>query len=99
MKKTIQIFVFQRLAGWNKGALMASEIDLSGMAHYQGADSIRVIEVREIEVDVPDVDLDLLEIEALEAQIAKERGESQHKVNLLLERISQLKAIGHEVAA
>lgn len=99
MKKAIQIFVCQRLAGFAKGETMVTDYDASKSQHYRGVDSLRVIHTQEIEVDVPDDNLDLAEIEALEDQIAKERGDSQRRVNLLLDRISQLKAIGHEVAA
>ncbi len=99
MKKTIKVFVHQRIAGFCKGDTFVSDYDLSQCDHYKGKDAVRVIHTTELAIDAPENDLDLAEIEALEAQIAKERGESQHKVNLLLERISQLKAIGHEVAA
>lgn len=37
-------------------------------------------------------------IEGLESAIEKERGDSQARVNLLMERISQLKCITHEAA-
>lgn len=99
MKKTMTIYIHQRLDSFLRGELFASDVNLAEMNEYTARNAVRVISVQEIEVDVPDTDLDLLEIEALEEQIAKERGESQHKVNLLLDRISQLKAIGHEVAA
>lgn len=46
-----------------------------------------------------DVDPRQAMIDSLEKLITKEKGESQHKVNLLLDRIGKLKAIGHEVAA
>lgn len=52
----------------------------------------------DVEVDWPEVDTRQLQIDALEKQIEKERADSQMRVNLLLERISQLKAIAHEVA-
>lgn len=51
----------------------------------------------DVEVDFPEVDTRQLQIDSLEQQIATERGQSEHRVNLLLERISKLKAIGHEV--
>ena len=99
MKKTMTIYVHQRLKGFLRGELFASDANLADIPEYQHRNAVRVISIQEIEVEVPADDLDLLEIEALEAQVAKERGESQHRVNLLLDRISQLKAIGHEVAA
>jgi len=54
----------------------------------------------EVELDVPDsTDTRQAEIDALEAGVQKERAESQSRVNLLLDRISKLKAITHDVDA
>lgn len=53
---------------------------------------------REIEIDWPDFDAGNQVIQALQADIERERAESQSRINLLLERISKLQAIGHEVA-
>ena len=49
----------------------------------------------EVEIDWPE---DNGMIEALESQIVKERAASQMRINILLDRISSLKAITHEVA-
>jgi len=97
MKKTIEVFVHQRLAGFMKGELQIAEFDQTPV--FDGANAVRLIGTYSLEIDVPEDDLDLLEIEELEAQIVKEKGKSQHKVNRMLERISKLKAIGHEEAA
>lgn len=51
-----------------------------------------------VPVDFPELDTRQLQIDALEQQIQKERADSQVRVNLLLDRISKLKAIAHEVA-
>lgn len=48
------------------------------------------------DIDVPEVDTTQLQVDALEAQIQKERAESQSRINVMLERISKLKCIGHE---
>lgn len=56
----------------------------------------RLLKKFEIETDVPEFDLVTLEIDALEKAVTKERADSQVKVNLLLERMSKLKAIGHD---
>ena len=66
MKKTIEVFVHQRLAGFMKGDLRVTDFDLTTICN--GADAVRLIAVREVEIDIPDDDLDLLEIEALEAE-------------------------------
>ena len=52
----------------------------------------------EVEIDWPDISTSQIQIEALEAQIQNERADSQARVNILLDRISKLKAITHEVA-
>lgn len=53
---------------------------------------------QEVELDVPEVDTRQAQVEALEAEVKQERADSQVRVNLLLDRISKLQAIGHEVA-
>lgn len=53
---------------------------------------------QEIEIDWPEVDENNLVIDALKADIEKERADSQVRVNLLMERISKLQAIGYEAA-
>lgn len=57
----------------------------------------RLIKEVECEFDVPEFDLRSLEIDALEKSVIAEKADSQRRVNLLLDRISKLKAIGHEV--
>jgi len=51
-----------------------------------------------VDFNFPDIDEHQAAIDALNATIQQERVESQAKINLLLERISKLQAIGHEVA-
>lgn len=51
---------------------------------------------QDVEIDFPDTDTRQLQIDALEAEVKQERADSQVRVNLLLERISKLQAIGHE---
>lgn len=53
---------------------------------------------REVEINWPEYDATGQVIESLQAEIERERAESQSRVNLLLERIGKLQAIGHEVA-
>lgn len=54
---------------------------------------------QDVEIDWPEIDTRQLQIDELERQVKQERAESQSRVNLLLERISKLQAIGHEVVA
>lgn len=51
---------------------------------------------QEVEVELPEVDLTQAQIDNLEHQVQLERAQSQSRVNLLLDRISKLQAIGHE---
>lgn len=55
-----------------------------------------VVKEFDLDVDVPSFDARQAELEALEAGVQKEKADSQHRVNILLDRISKLKAIGHE---
>lgn len=52
----------------------------------------------EIDVDYPDVDTRQVQISALEVKLEKVRAESQATIDSILDRISNLKAVGHEVA-
>lgn len=51
----------------------------------------------EVEADVPEFDIVALEVDSLEKTIQKEKADSQVRVNILLDRLSKLKAIGHDV--
>lgn len=57
---------------------------------------VRLIKEVECEFEVPEFDLRQIEIEALESSVNQERADSQVRVNLLLDRISKLKAISHD---
>lgn len=50
----------------------------------------------EIDVDYPEVDTRQAQIDALESEVQKIRADHQSQVNLILDRISKLKAIGHD---
>lgn len=73
---------------------MAPSLKPSSSDYLIGARLIREVEC---EFDVPEFDLRQIEVEALEQCVQQERADSQVRENLLLERISKLKAIGHEV--
>lgn len=59
---------------------------------------VRLLKEVECEFDVPDFDLRSMEIDALEKSVVAEKADSQVRVNILLDRISKLKAITHEVS-
>lgn len=54
---------------------------------------------QDVEIDFPDADTRQMQIDALEARIQQERADSQVRINLLMERISKLQAIGHDEVA
>lgn len=56
----------------------------------------RLIREVEVEVDVPEFDIVDLEVVSLEKAVQKEKADSQVRVNILLDRLSKLKAIGHD---
>lgn len=74
------------------GEFTVSSVDLSCLDHHTAIVNV------EVEFDIGDFDSRLAEIGNLEKTLESVRAESQQKINLLLERISNLKAIGHEVA-
>lgn len=83
---------------YTKGNLMVSDFKPSDASAKDGDWGRVLIKEYEVELDIPEIDTRQVEIDALEAGIEKERAESQSRVNILLDRISKLKAITHEVA-
>lgn len=94
-KQTVTLHMYESTASWSVGTRELFANDFRGNATCM-KDRIWIGQ-QDVEIDWPEVDTRQLQIDALEEQIIKERGESQARVNLLLERISKLQAIGHEV--
>ncbi len=90
MKTTVKLYIHQ-IPGQEQYALCS---DMSRWPDVWGA----LLGVREVEVEFEQFDTDPMEamIDALEQQIASERAESQVRVNLLMERISQLRSLEHK---
>ncbi|WP_288080643.1 hypothetical protein [Pseudomonas sp.] len=59
-------------------------------------DNFTLIASQEVEFDIGDFDPRAAELENLEATVETERANHQARINLLMERIGKLKAIGHE---
>lgn len=94
MKKLVTLHMYESIAEWNKGDKEVNEFD---MRPHPDCMRKRVwIGQTEVEIDFPENDTRQDQIDNLEAQVQEERAQSQSRVNLLLERISKLKAIGHE---
>lgn len=96
-KQTIMLHLYEGTGIFNRGD---HEVNQSDFREMSGSimDNRVWIGQCEVEIDWPEVDTRQLQIDALESQVKQERAESQSRVNLLLDRISNLRAIGQEVA-
>lgn len=72
------------------------EVYYSDLSEYSWAGAL--LGIREVEVEIEPFDIDpvVAMIDCLEAQIEKERADSQMRVNLMLERIGKLKCLEHK---
>lgn len=93
-KQTFTLYVHAITRKWDP----EPEISISDMS-MEGCEDYALICTREVEIDIPEFDSRGLMIQALERGIQKERAESQSRVNILLDRISKLKCITHDVDA
>lgn len=95
---TIQVFtlyIHKNVQDFGGGKISVMDFDMSKSYNGKPAGYILLGTVDQ-EIDVPDIDTNQLQIDALESCVQVERAESQSRVNILLDRISKLKAIGHE---
>ena len=95
-KQVFKMFMVVGTGRYNHGEVSIQQFEPS----LKPDDSFgcRILRQFEIKEDVPEFDLRQMEIDALEKCVESERADSQVRINLLLERISKLQAIGHEVA-
>ena len=94
MKKLTTLHMYIGISDWNRGEHMVSGHDFR--LTMQCMDDKIWIGSQEVELDFPEIDTRQAQIDNLEAQVHEERAQSQSRVNLLLERISKLKAICHD---
>lgn len=93
--QTFTLYIHKNVGQYRNGEISVTGFDMS--RSYNGKPSGYVLlGTTEQEIDVPEVDANQLEIDVLEACIQTERADSQVRVNLLLDRLSKLKAIGHD---
>lgn len=94
-----KMFVVVGVGKWNHGQVELSKYKPSEDASGGVGDNFatRFLSEIEVDVDVPGHDLVALEVDALEKAVQREKADSQVRVNILLDRLSKLKAIGHEV--
>lgn len=94
-KQTEKLYMYERVTGIYAGQLYVSAYQEHEMDHCS-ADIVLLGETH-VEISYPEVDTRQAQIDALEQKVEKERTESQVRINYLLDRISKLKAISHEV--
>lgn len=59
-------------------------------------DQYTLLSVQEVEFDIGDFDGREKEIDIVEKALEQVRAESQSRINILIDRLSKLKAIGHD---
>lgn len=94
MKKLTTLHMYIGISDWNRGEHMVSGHDFR--LTKQCMDDKVWLGSQEVELDFPEIDTRQAQIDNLEAQVQEDRTQSQSRVNLLLERISKLQAIGHD---
>ena len=95
MKKLVTLHMYQKVSDfYPAGSTEVFDIDFRDNQQCMGS---RIwLGSQEVELDFPEIDTRQAQIDNLEAQVQEERAQSQSRVNLMLERISKLQAIGHE---
>jgi hypothetical protein len=96
MKKTVTLHLYALTSEWDSpGETYCAQVD------YRQVDSCMVNKVWlgqvDVEIDFPEIDTRQAQIDQLAKEIENERAESTSRVNILLERISKLQAIGVDV--
>ena len=95
MKKLVTLHMYARVGEFDKeGATQIFDTDFRAVASCMKG--LIWLGSQEVELDFPEIDTRQAQIDNLEAQVQEERAQSQSRVNLLLERISKLQAIGHD---
>lgn len=92
-KQTITLHMYESTDRYDAGRRYVCDCDFRHTEFMTG----RIwLGSQDVEIDFPEIDTRQLQIDALEAEVKQERADSQVRVNLLLDRISKLQAIGHD---
>ena len=95
MKKLVTLHMYAKVGEFDEeGATQIFDTDFRAFASCMK--DLIWLGSQEVELDFPEIDTRQAQIDNLEAQVQEERAQSQSRVNLLLERISKLQAIGHD---
>lgn len=96
-KKTVTIHAYTRTDEHSQpGNICVFDSDFRG--NVQCMKGMAWICQQDVEIEIPEINHVQAQIESLEDQVVAERVSSVERINLLVERIGKLKAIGHEVA-
>ena len=93
--QTFTLYICKNITEYGGGKIIVAAHNMSNPCGGFASDYVLLGEVEQ-EIDVPEIDTTLLQVKALEDAIQVERADSQVRVNLLLDRLSKLKAIGHD---
>lgn len=95
-KELVTLHIYASTSMWDLGKITAGTMDYRNIPACMK--DIVYIGSQSVELSWADIDINQAQIESLERQVSEERAGSQIKVNALLDQISKLQAIGHEVA-
>lgn len=90
-KQLMTLYIHSVCRSWDS----EPKIDISN-TNLGACDDYTLLGTREVEIDIPEFDALGLMVETIEAGIKKEQAASQSRINILLDRLSKLKAIGHD---
>lgn len=96
-KQTVTLHIYARTGEYDKpGTITVFDCDMRKSPTCMR--DMVWLGVQDVEIDIPEIDTTSAQIDALQDQIKQARTQFEQTQNLLLERISKLRAIGHEVA-
>lgn len=93
--KTVTLHMYAKVGQYDMpGATTVYDCNFSDIPNFMK--DLVYLGAQDVELDFPDIDTRQAQIEQLEKQIEAVELESRKAVNVLLDRISNLRAIGHE---
>lgn len=93
--QTFKLYICKDVSQYGDGKIHINDFNLALPQGSRPSDYV-LLGVTLQAIEVPEIDHVPLQVEELERSVKMERAESQSRVNFLLERISKLKAIGHD---
>ena len=93
--QTFTLYICKDITQYGDGKISVNDFDLSKPCGIRPPDYVLLGKFDQ-EIYVPEIDTTLSQVKALEDAIQAERADSAARVNLLIDRLSKLKAIGHD---